>query len=411
MIYVCLEPPYREMLAKGRRLAVCLRRFSGPIDETERTFLPPDAFFEQLKSRGFDFYAGVPDSLLKDFNAYVSDHTPENKHIIAVNEGAAMAVAAGYHLATRKFPVVYLQNSGLGNIINPLLSLVDPRVYKIPMLLLIGWRGEPGKKDEPQHVVQGKAMNSLLTDLGVTYEVLPDFEEGAASALDLATYHLRSRGSPYAFLVKRQTFLKYKGKSLKVDHPLCREEAIRIVLSKTGKFDIFVATTGFASRELYELREQASQGHEQDFYVVGSMGHASSIAMGIALAKPSKNVYCIDGDGAFLMHMGAAAQIGARPLRNLKHILINNESHDSVGGQPTVSPKIDYSKVARACGYRFVATARTEAEMNTQLAEFVRADGPSFIELKVGRKTRDDLGRPKSSPKDNKEAFMDFLSI
>ena len=400
----------REMLALGRRLRAGLRRFSGPIDETERSFLPPNVLFEQLKYRGFDFFTGVPDSLLKDFNSYVSDHTPENRHIIAVNEGAAMAVAAGYHLATRKFPVVYLQNSGLGNIINPLLSLVDPKVYKIPMLLLIGWRGEPGTKDEPQHMVQGKAMNSLLTDLGVTYEVLPDFEEGSAAALDLAAYHLRSRGSPYAFLVRRQTFLKYKGKSLRVDYPLCREDAIRIVLSKTGKFDTFVATTGFASRELYELREQAGQGHEQDFYVVGSMGHASSIALGIALAKPSKTVYCLDGDGAFLMHMGAAAQIGTRPISNIKHILINNECHDSVGGQPTVSPKIDFPKVAQACGYHYVATATTEAEMTTKLEELVKAEGPAFIELKVGRKTRDNLGRPKSSPRDNKEAFMDFLN-
>ena len=176
------------MLALSRRVRAGLRLFSGPIDETERSFLAPDVLFEQLKSRGFDFFTGVPDSLLKDFNSYVSEQTPESRHIIAVNEGAAMAVAAGYHLATRKFPVVYLQNSGLGNIINPLLSLVDPRVYKIPVLLLIGWRGEPGTKDEPQHMVQGKAMNSLLTDLGVTYEVLPDFEEGSAAALDLIAF-------------------------------------------------------------------------------------------------------------------------------------------------------------------------------------------------------------------------------
>ena len=403
------------MLATSRRLSPLLfRAFSaestGPIDETVRDFLPPDAFFTQLKSRGYDFFTGVPDSLLKDFNTYVTDNTTETKHIIAVNEGAAMAIAAGYHLATGKFPVVYLQNSGLGNIINPLLSLIDPKVYKIPMLLMIGWRGEPGTKDEPQHMVQGKVMNSLLTDLGVTYEVLPDFEEGSAAALDLATYHLRSRASPYAFLVRRQTFLKYKGRTLlKTDYPLGREEAIRLVLTKTGRFDTFVATTGFTSRELYELREKAGQGHEQDFYTVGSMGHASSIAMGIALAKPSKNVYCLDGDGAFLMHMGAAAQIGARPLLNFKHILLNNECHDSVGGQPTIGGRVDFVGIAKACGYRFACSARTEEEMLARVEELTKADGPAFLELKVGCKARDNLGRPKSSPRDNKESLMDFL--
>lgn len=182
---------------------------SGPLDETELTFLPPSAFYKQLQERGFDFFAGVPDSLLKDITAYVTDKHPSQKHVITANEGTAIAVAAGYHMATRKFPVVYLQNSGIGNIINPLLSLVDHRVYKIPMLLLIGWRGEPGKKDEPQHMVQGKVMTSILTDIGCAYEVLPDYEEGASAALDLAYYHLKNRGAPYAFLVRRQTFLKY----------------------------------------------------------------------------------------------------------------------------------------------------------------------------------------------------------
>lgn len=383
---------------------------ADPIDANVKEYLPPEAFYTMLKSHGMEFFTGVPDSLLKDFNSYILDHVPENKHIIAANEGAAVAIAAGYHLATRQYPVVYLQNSGLGNIVNPLLSLIDPRIYRIPILFLVGWRGEPGTKDEPQHMVQGKVMNNLLTDLGLAYQVLPEYEEGAASALELAAIHLKTRSSSYAFLVRRDTFLKYKGvKTVKVDLPVNRERAIELLLGKTERFDAFVATTGFTSRELYELREKVAQGHEQDFYVVGSMGHASSIAMGIALSKPSKNVYCLDGDGAVLMHMGALAQVGTRPISNFKHILLNNASHDSVGGQPTVSPAIDYVALAEACGYKYAASASTEAEMLQKLEEMTRASGPAFLEMKVCRKTRSTLGRPKSTPKDNKEAFMTFL--
>jgi phosphonopyruvate decarboxylase len=405
------------MLVKGLRRVGLLQRYirtaeSGPLEETERDFLPPPVFYNQLAERGFDFFTGVPDSLLKDFCGYVSDHHPADKHVIAVNEGTAVAVAAGYHLATRKFPLVYLQNSGLGNTINPILSLVDPRVYKIPMLLMIGWRGEPGKKDEPQHMVQGKLMTSILTDVGITFEVLPDYEEGAAAALDLALYHLKSRGSPYAFLVRRQCFLKYElQKPFNMpDMPLCREEALDALVDNLGKFDIVVATTGFTSRELYEMRVKKGHPIQQDFYTVGSMGHASSIAMGIAIAKPSKQVFCFDGDGAFLMHMGAAAQVGASNLTNLKHVLLNNGAHDSVGGQPTAGAVVDFASIARACGYKYVKTVTTKEEIAAAFKELKATEGAGFLEIKLRRKTRKDLGRPKGEPKDNKEQFMNFLS-
>ena len=383
---------------------------AGPLEETERDFLPPNVMYEALIERGVDFFTGVPDSLLKDFCAYVSDNHPSEKNIIAANEGTALATAAGYHLATRRYPLVYLQNSGLGNIINPLLSLVDPRVFNIPMLLMIGWRGEPGKKDEPQHMVQGKVMTSLLTDMGVTYEVLPDYEEGAIAALDLAMHRLRTIGSPFAFLVRRQCFLKYNIKNpVTHDFPHSREEAIEALVKKLGKYDVVVATTGFASRELYEMRLRQGQSTQQDFYCVGSMGHASSIAMGIALAKPSRNVFCFDGDGGFIMHMGAAAQIGARDIPNLKHIVFNNGSHDSVGGQPTDGMTADFLQIARSCGYKFVQSAATTEEINKGFDALNSSVGPGFLEIKVKRKTRKDLGRPKSSPKDNKELFMKFL--
>ena len=372
--------------------------------------MPPDVFYKQLSERGFDFFTGVPDSLLKDFCGYIADTHPNDKHIIAANEGTAVSIAAGYHMATRKFPLVYLQNSGIGNTINPLLSLVHPKVYKIPMLLLIGWRGEPGKKDEPQHLVQGKVMNSLLTDVGISYEVLPDYEEGAAAALDLALFHMKNRGSPYAFLVRRQCFVKYDiKKSVNSDFPLSREQAIEHLIDKLGKYDVAVGTTGFPSRELYEMRIKKNMSIQQDFYCVGSMGHASSIAMGIAIAKPSKKVYCFDGDGAFLMHMGAAAQIGARNVKNFRHILLNNGSHDSVGGQPTIGFDVNFSKVAEACGYKYVACVSTKEEIDAAFEAMDKVDGAGFLEIKLRRKTRKDLGRPKSEPKDNKDLFMQFL--
>lgn len=380
------------------------------LEETLRDFLPTNIFYNQLVERGLDFFTGVPDSLLKDFCGYVSDTAPPSKHIIAANEGTAVAIASGYHMATRRYPVVYLQNSGLGNIINPLLSLVDPRVYKIPMLFLIGWRGEPGRKDEPQHMVQGAAMNSLLTDCGVKYEVLADYEEGAAVALDAAVHHFKTRGSPYAFLVKRQCFLKYKIKSeVKTDFEVSREEALVLASKSINRFDPVVASTGFISRELYEIREAQGVYHGQDFYSVGSMGHASSIAMGIALAKPSRNVYCLDGDGAMLMHMGALAQIGGRDLPNFKHILFNNEAHDSVGGQPTVGDSVNFAGLARASGYKHVESAKTESEIIDGLEALKKAHGPAFLEIKVRRATRKDLGRPKGLPKENKDKFMSFL--
>lgn len=383
---------------------------SGPLEETEKDFLPPDAFYRLLTERGFDFFTGIPDSLLKDFTGYIEDNHPHNKHIISANEGTALATASGYYLATRKFPVVYMQNAGLGNIINPLLSLNDARVYKIPVLMIMGWRGEPGKKDEPQHLVQGKIMSGLLTDLGVTYEVLPDFEEGAAAALDVALHHLNNRAAPYAFLVRRATFTKYEpNERPSKPEQLLREQAIDTIINMIGKYDPVVCTSGFNSRELYSLRQKQSQDSPQDFYSLGARGHASSIAMGVAIAKPSKKVFCFDGDGSFLMHMGSAAQIGTRPLVNFRHIVFNNAVHESAGGAPTVANKIDFPSLAKACGYKYAASASTEEELKTNMQELLHAEGPSFLEVKVRRFTRNDLKNVPISPLDNKTNFMNFL--
>lgn len=382
------------------------------MHELYRHFLDPADFYQSLTKNGFDFYTGVPDSLLKDFCAYVSDHVPASNHVITANEGSAVSVAAGYHLATKKSPVVYLQNSGFGNTVNPLLSLADPRVYSIPMLLLIGWRGEPGKKDEPQHIVQGKVMSSLMADLNIPFEVLPDFLEGATDALQTATHYLDTRKGPYAFLVKRQTFTAYKMKQpLKSpeEFAFSREEALNLIVDKTGRFDILVATTGFASRELYEIREKREQTHAKDFLSVGSMGHASAIALGIAMNKQSRQVICLDGDGAVLMHMGTIATVGNVAPHNYKHIVINNGCHDSVGGQPTGALKLNFADVAKACGYKDAKTAFSKEDVVKGIDWLMATEGPVLLELRVKRGTRKDLGRPKTTPKQNKQEFMAFL--
>lgn len=381
-----------------------------PLTETVRYFLDPEDFYGLLKEKGMDFYTGVPDSLLKDFCAYVTDNAPKDKHIIAANEGAAVSLATGYHLATRKYPVVYMQNSGFGNTVNPLLSLCDPKVYSIPMLLLIGWRGEPGKKDEPQHLVQGKVMSSLLTDLGIQFEVLPDYIEGARESVETALHYMERRNGPYAFLVKRQTFTSYKLKNLEPNrHQLTREQALRHIVNEVGNWDVLVATTGFASRELYELREEKGQDHRREFLTVGSMGHSSAIALGVALAKPSRQVICLDGDGACLMHMGSMATIGTSEPQNFKHILLNNGSHDSVGGQPTRGFDVNFCQVARSCGYKHAWTVSTPEEITEGIKKLRQVDGPAFLEILVNKGARKNLGRPKSSPVQNKIDFMGFL--
>ena len=299
------------------------------------------------------FFCGVPDSLLKDFCGYVSDNAKSAgvEHTITANEGSAVAMAAGYHLATGKLPLVYMQNSGLGNAVNPLLSLADAGVYGTPMVMLIGWRGEPGKKDEPQHVIQGDKMAAMLSSMGVPFEVLPDYLDGATQVVDSLVNVARTRSCPVALLVKKNTFDSYKMKvPVTSDAPMTREDALRKCISQLGDWDAVVSTTGFASREVFELREQNGQGHERDFLTVGSMGHASAIALGIAVSKPSKNVVCFDGDGAMLMQMGNMATVGMSGCKNFKHVINNNLAHDSVGAQPTGVESVDIPACAQAMG-------------------------------------------------------------
>ncbi|KAL3842621.1 hypothetical protein ACJMK2_020614 [Sinanodonta woodiana] len=385
------------------------------MTELVRDFLDPAEFYKLLRGIGVDFFCGVPDSLLKDFCAYITNNTPKENHVITANEGSAVGLAAGYHMATGKTAMVYMQNSGLGNTVNPILSLAVPSVYSIPMLMLIGWRGEPGKRDEPQHRVQGQATPGLLAALGIPFQILPDYLEGADQSVQSAKHYMDLSKGPFAFLVKRQTFLPYKLKKDKtLDFPLTRESALKIIVDGLDNRDVVVSTTGMLSRELYEYRVHKKMGHEKDFLTVGSMGHASSIALGIALSKPKRQVFCLDGDGAAIMHMGNMATIGQGGPANFKHILINNGAHDSVGGQPTDAANhtgFSFGAVVLGCGYKEALLAVNEEEVALAVSKMKSMKGPVFLEIKVSKGGRKDLGRPTRTPLENKHDFMHFLAI
>jgi phosphonopyruvate decarboxylase len=370
--------------------------------------LTPEFFYEKLKSNGIDFYTGVPDSLLKDFCAYITDVSEKDNHITAVNEGCAVGIATGYHLATGKIPVVYMQNSGLGNATNPLLSLAAPEVYSIPMILVIGWRGEPGCKDEPQHVCQGKVTSALLDAMKIPYVVLEDGNYFMNKQISDLISNLKKSNSPVAILVRKDTFDKYPKTKKEMHSYLSREDAIKIIVDNLSEDDIVVSTTGMASRELFEYRQFKNQTNAHDFLTVGSMGHASQIALGIALNTEHK-VICLDGDGAALMHMGGMATIGTSKSKNLVHIVLNNEAHDSVGGQPTVAGKINLAGIALACRYHEAWHVHTADELYGALTSD-KTKGPIFIEVSISTGHRKDLGRPTSTPIENKESLMKYLN-
>ena len=368
----------------------------------------PKFFYDTLASFGIGFYAGVPDSLLKNLCAYITDHADAQHNIIAANEGGAMGLAAGHYLATGQIPVVYMQNSGEGNIINPLASLTDPDVYNIPVLLIIGWRGKPGVHDEPQHVKQGKVTTGLLNVMGIDYTVLSKEEDKAEAQIKKAVEFMQLTKQCYALVIEKDTFDAYTLQNVeKNDLSMSREEAIQTVAAALREKDCIVSTTGMISRELFEYRTSKEEGHERDFLTVGSMGHASQIALGIAMAKPDRKVWCFDGDGASIMHMGSMAIVANKAPQNYIHVVFNNGAHDSVGGQPTVGLKIDLPAIAKAVGYRSVYSVVSKDELKQQLTNL--GEAPVFLEVKVKKGNRKDLGRPTSTPIQNKEALMNFL--
>ena len=367
--------------------------------------------FSTFESLGLRFYTGVPDSLFKHICAYITDHAPNARHVIAANEGNAIALAVGHHLATGETPLVYLQNSGHGNIINPLLSLADPSVYAIPMVVMIGWRGRPGgKADAVQHHKQGEVTEALLASTQTPYRTLSGEPDEARRAITEVVELSRAESRPVALLAPEGLFEPYALQTESPNaYPLTREQAIAAALGAIPGDAVVVGTTGMPSREIFEFRSRAGEGLDRDFLTVGSMGHASSIALGIALAKPDRRVYCFDGDGAAIMHLGAMAIIGARGPRNLRHVVFNTGAHDSVGGQPTVAFDVDLCAVARGCGYGWTRVATDAAELEAALAELDAEPGPAFLEVRVARGARKDLGRPTATPLESKQAFMKEL--
>lgn len=373
--------------------------------------IQPKFFYDTLAEYGINFYAGVPDSLLKNLCAYITDHADAVHNIIAANEGGAMGLAAGHYLATGQIPVVYMQNSGEGNIINPLASLTDKDVYNIPVLLVIGWRGKPGVHDEPQHVKQGKVTTGLLNTMGVDYTVLSKDEDKAAVQIKKAVNYMLATKECYALVIEKDTFDAYTLTNMeKNDLTLSREEAIQTVAAVLGEKDAIVSTTGMISRELFEYRTAMDQGHERDFLTVGSMGHASQIALGIALEKTDRRIWCFDGDGATIMHMGSMAIVAQKTPKNYVHVIFNNGAHDSVGGQPTAGLNIDLPRIARAVGYKHTYSVATKEDLADVLSEVKKIEGPALLEVKVKKGNRKDLGRPTTTPIQNKEALMEFLS-
>lgn len=369
--------------------------------------IEPGELFSALEARGVSFFTGVPDSLLKDLCAYVTDHAPAQRHVIAANEGGAVGLAAGHYLATGRIPVVYMQNSGLGNTVNPVTSLADPEVYGVPMLLIVGWRGEPGVKDEPQHVKMGRITPDVVMALGIEQAVLPDTMDEALPLLEYALAQARERSAPFALLVRKGTFARYKLQSAAPDvYPMTREHAIGLVAAALPADTLIVSTTGMPSRELFEQRELRGEPHDGDFLTVGSMGHTSQIALGVALERPERTVVCLDGDGAVLMHMGSLGMVGTLAPANYRHIVVNNGAHDSVGGQPTVAFQVDLCGVAAACGYAHTVRVSSDEELRDALPGFVAGDGPGFLEIRVCKGARADLGRPTMTPRELKERFM-----
>ncbi len=369
----------------------------------------PKDFYDHLIQKNINFFSGVPDSLLKDICAYIDDNSKANQHVISANEGNAVAIATGYHLATGKIPMVYMQNSGLGNAYNPLISLTSKDVYSIPMILMIGWRGEPEVKDEPQHQKQGQVTESQLKSLDIDYFIL-DCDSNGEEIINFALKRAIKKNSPVAILVKKNTFSKYNLKKTKGPSSLLtREEVIKEILKLSLDEDIFISTTGKTSRELYEIRDKLGMG-QQDFLTVGSMGHSSSIALGISLVEKNRKIICLDGDGAMLMHLGSLPIIASVGPINFIHVLLNNCSHESVGGQPTVSDNIDYSLLSKSIGYENFFEVSNISELKNLWNEVYSNKGPSFLLVNIKSFSRENLGRPATTPIENKKSFMNFLN-
>ncbi|BDX07783.1 phosphonopyruvate decarboxylase [Planctobacterium marinum] len=364
----------------------------------------PEDFCQFVRSHGISFFAGVPDSLLKNLCAYIDEHFDSRQHVITANEGNAIAMAMGHFLATGSPAVAYMQNSGLGNAINPLVSMTCEEVCGIPMLLIIGWRGEPGISDEPQHFKQGQITPEMLELLGIPYITLEAQSDVSAACSEIISTMLKD-SKPVAILVRKNTFAATAKSPQPEGQMMSRETALNIINDHLTKDALVIATTGKTARELYEIQVKAT-GECSAFLTVGAMGHASSIAASAAIARPEKTVVCLDGDGAMIMHMGALPIIGSLRPNNLIHILLNNNAHESVGGQPTCAGSINIESLALANGYAQYISIESEAELVSCLKRWDFESGPCLMEIKIKIGARKDLGRPEPSPYENTRTFL-----
>lgn len=364
------------------------------------------------KDAGIDFFTGVPDSQLKGLcdTLFATYGVAGKQHIVAANEGNAIGLCAGHYLATGRPGLCYMQNSGLGNAVNPIASLMDGQVYGLPCLLVVGWRGEPGVHDEPQHVKQGQITLTQLELLDVPYMVLDKAmtEDDFDAAFAEIRAHLDT-GRTAAIVVKKGALTCSMKPKYGNANAMTREEAVGVIARLAGKRDVIVSTTGKLSRELFELREAMGDGHERDFLTVGSMGHASMIALGIALEQPDRRVWCLDGDGAALMHLGAMAVLGQKKPANLVHVVINNAAHETVGGMPVCEGNMNLTGMAMTAGYRHVSRAASEMELYQAVDAAMTAGELAFIEVMCAVGARDDLGRPTTTPQQNRDALMKFI--
>lgn len=374
-----------------------------------------DSFYQHLRALGVEFVTGVPDTLLNDFCLGLDTIWPSPRHIIAANEGNAVALAAGFHLATGSVPLVYMQNSGLGNAMNPLISLADPAVYSIPLVLLIGWRGEPGTSDWPQHQRQGELSPVLLDALNIPYRIL---DPADAKVSEAATWAIRTASEnccPTALLARKGVLARKEKAGFDAasqEYPLSREEAIRTILASAPEDAIYVASTGRITRELHAIREELGQSHDHDFLNVGAMGHTLSIAAGIAAARSDRLIICLDGDGAAIMHLGSLAVTANQPLPNLLHIVLNNGAHESVGGQPTAGYAANMTEIARAAGYATAASpAKTAAELANELSTMIAKGWPAFIETRIQKGMRSDAPKLLIDTLSAKVEFIGSVSM
>lgn len=372
--------------------------------------LSTQELYDPLVTSGVDYFCGVPDSITGPFSHFLQDNA-EGRHVITANEGNAIGLAIGYHIATGKIPLVYMQNSGLSNAIDPLASLADRTVLSTPMLLLVGWRGQPGKNDEPHHTRQGAITPELLRSLEIPFDTLSCDPTEVNRQITEMVRNAGDQNRPYALLIEQGSFAEYSSAGVQQldSNSMSREEAVATVVEGLDENAIVVSGIGKLSRELFEHRQNQGQDHSKDLLVVGGMGHASSVALGIAQQKPEKKIFCFDGDGSVLMHLGALATIGNLSPSNFYHIVFNNGLHDSVGGQPTTARRADLLAVARASGYRYTTSQAEPLSLIQEVIKIQQADGPALLEVKVHPGARPDLTRPTIHPASNKEAFMTLL--